>query len=83
VAVTAPKSYFGHPGAGCGAIDMMVGIMILKHRLVPPTLNYRVPDPLCPVCVVHGRPQPLKQSAVMILSHSQHGQAVAVVLGVA
>jgi len=83
VAVTAPKSYFGHLGAGCGAVDMVAGVLALKHRLVPPTLNYRQPDPQCPVRVVHGRPQPLEQPVVMILSHSQYGQAVAVLLGAA
>jgi len=83
VAVTAPKSYFGHLGAGCGAVDMVAGILALKHGLVPPTLNYRVPDPQCPVRVVHDRPQPLEQPVVMILSHTHYGQAVAVVLGTA
>ncbi len=83
VAVTAPKSYFGHLGAGCGAVELVIGVLILKHRLIPPTLNYRVPDPLCPIRVVYGQAQPLEQPIVIILSHAQHGQAVAVVLAAA
>jgi 3-oxoacyl-[acyl-carrier-protein] synthase II len=81
VAVTAPKSYFGHLGAGSGAVDMVAGVLTLKHGLVPPTLNYRLPDPLCPIHVIHDGPQKLEQPAVIILSHTQHGQAVAVALG--
>jgi hypothetical protein len=42
-----------------------------------------VPDPQCPVRVVHGRPQPLEHDTVMILSHAQHGQAIALVLAAA
>jgi 3-oxoacyl-[acyl-carrier-protein] synthase II len=83
VAVTVPKSYYGHLGAGSGAIDMVAGVLALKHRQIPPTLNYRVPDPLCPVRIVHGRQQPLEQPIIMILSHTHYGQAVAVVLGAA
>jgi 3-oxoacyl-[acyl-carrier-protein] synthase II len=81
VPVTATKSYFGYIGAGCGAVDMVTGILALNHRLIPPTLNYRVPDPQCPIRVVHGQPQPLEKPVVLILSHSQHGQAAALVLG--
>ncbi len=81
--MTAPKSCFGHLGAGSGAVDMAAGVLVLKHRRVPPTLNYLLPDPQCPVRVIHGSPQALEQPAVMILSHTQHGQAVALVLGAA
>ncbi len=83
VAVTAPKSCFGHLGAGSGAVDMVAGVLALKYGLVPPTLNYRLPDPLCPIRVIHGQPQTLEQPAVMILSHTQYGQAVALALGAA
>jgi 3-oxoacyl-[acyl-carrier-protein] synthase II len=80
VPVTAPKSCFGHLGAGSSAVDLVAGVLILKHRLVPPTLNYHVPDPHCPIRVVHGRPQSLDKPVVMVLSHTQHGQAMALVL---
>ena len=81
VHVTAPKSYFGHSGAGSGAVEMVVGLLALKHRLIPPTLNYETPDPNCPINVVHGQPRPLESPAVLVLSHSQQGHAVAVLLG--
>ena len=81
VPVTAPKSYFGHLGTAAGALETAVGILALQHGLIPPTLNYEYPDPECPVNVVHGRPAPLAKSVALILSHSRHGQAVAVVLG--
>lgn len=79
--VTAPKSYFGYCGAGSGSVEMVVGLLSLKYRQIPPTLNYETPDPRCPVNVVHGRPQPLESPHVLVVSYSQQGQAVAVVLG--
>jgi 3-oxoacyl-[acyl-carrier-protein] synthase II len=54
---------------------------MLQHRLIPPTLNYETPDPACPVNVVHGQAQPLESPTVLVLSHSQQGRAVAVLLG--
>lgn len=81
VPVTAPKSYYGHSGAGCGAIDMAVALLALKNRTIPPTLNYHKPDPLCPIRVVHDKSQPLEKPIIMVISHSQHGQAVAMLLG--
>jgi 3-oxoacyl-[acyl-carrier-protein] synthase II len=80
VPVTAPKGNFGYLGAGSGALETAVGVLALQHGLVPPTLNYEHPDPQCPVNVVHGRPSPLRCPTVLVLSHSPHGQAVAVVL---
>jgi 3-oxoacyl-[acyl-carrier-protein] synthase II len=62
---------------------MVAGVLALKHGLVPPTLNYRLPDPLCPIRVIHDRPQKLEHPALIILSHTQYGQAVAVALGAA
>jgi 3-oxoacyl-[acyl-carrier-protein] synthase II len=61
-------------------LETAVSVLALQHRLVPPTLNYEHPDPQCPVNVVSGRPLPLARSTALVLSHSPHGQAVAVVL---
>jgi 3-oxoacyl-[acyl-carrier-protein] synthase II len=81
VPVTAPKSYFGCSGAGSGAVEMAVALLMLKHRLIPPTLNYESPDPNCPINVVHGDPKPLESPTVLVLSHSHQGHAVAMLLG--
>jgi 3-oxoacyl-[acyl-carrier-protein] synthase II len=81
VPVTAPKSYYGHFSAGSGAVELAIGLLMLKHRLIPPTLNYETPDPACPVNVVHGQARLLESPTVLVLSHSHQGRAVAVLLG--
>jgi 3-oxoacyl-[acyl-carrier-protein] synthase II len=81
VPVTAAKSCYGHLGAGAGSLEMALCVLALQHGLVPPTLNYEHPDPQCPINVVHGRPLPLGRPTALVLGHSAHGQAVAVVLG--
>jgi 3-oxoacyl-[acyl-carrier-protein] synthase II len=81
VPVTAPKSYFGHLGAASGALETALCLLAFQQGLVPPTLNYEHPDPQCPINVIHGQPLPLARPTALVLGHSRHGQAVAVVLG--
>ena len=80
VPVTAPKSYFGHLGAGAGSLEAALGVLALQHGQAPPTLNYERPDPQCPINVIRGRPMPLERHTALILSHTRQGQAVALVL---
>jgi 3-oxoacyl-[acyl-carrier-protein] synthase II len=81
VPVTAPKSFFGNLGAGGGAVELAASVLALKHRLVPPTLNYERPDPACPIRVVHGEPIPHLKPAALALNHGPNGHAVGVVIG--
>jgi 3-oxoacyl-[acyl-carrier-protein] synthase II len=80
VPVTAPKSFFGHAGAGSSAVELAASIVGLERRLVPPTLNYRSVDPACRVNVVHGRPAAADDRAILKLSIARTGQAVAAVI---
>ncbi len=47
--VVATKSAHGHLIGGGGALEFILGIMALRHRLAPPVLNYLGPDPDCDV----------------------------------
>lgn len=80
VPVTAPKSYFGDLCAATGAVEMAASVLTFEKGLVPPTLNYRRPDPQCPIRVVAGEPVPLGRPAAVVLNHATAGQAAALVL---
>jgi 3-oxoacyl-[acyl-carrier-protein] synthase II len=81
VPVTAPKSFFGNLGAGGGAVEMAASVLGFRHGQVPVTLNYRKPDPACPVAVIHDQPLPITdQRVAVLLNMASTGQAVAVVL---
>ncbi|MFH1921614.1 MAG: beta-ketoacyl-[acyl-carrier-protein] synthase family protein [Planctomycetota bacterium] len=81
VPVTAPKSYFGNLGAAAGAVEMAASVVALGDGLVPATLNYRRPDPKCPVPVVHGEPLAAGARTALLVNWAWVGQAVAVALG--
>ena len=80
IPVTAPKSAFGHLGAGGGAVELAASILGLGAGLVPVTLNYDSPDPDCPVNVVHREPLEDRPGTVLAVNLSSTGQAAAVVV---
>jgi 3-oxoacyl-[acyl-carrier-protein] synthase II len=81
VPVLAPKSYFGNLGAAAGAVEMAASVLALESGLVPSTLNYRQPDPECPVHPIVGGPIRARSSLALTLNWTRAGQATVVVLG--
>jgi 3-oxoacyl-[acyl-carrier-protein] synthase II len=78
--VCALKSYFGSSGAGSGAVETVASVLAVAEGVVPATLNYRTPDPDCPVRVIHGGPLRPQHRTAIVLSQSSTGQAAALVL---
>ena len=80
VPVTAPKSLFGHLGAGGGAVEFAASVLGLERGLVPATLNHDTPDPACPVNVVTGEPLAGRPGTAVAVNLCSTGQAAAVVI---
>lgn len=47
IPVSSTKSMMGHSTTACGAMEMIVALMAVRTGVVPPTINYEVPDPHC------------------------------------
>ena len=47
LAVSSTKSVTGHCFGAAGAIEAMMCALALYHGVLPPTINYRTPDPDC------------------------------------
>jgi len=45
--VSSSKSMTGHLIASAGAVQLAASILALRAGLIPPTINYRDPDPAC------------------------------------
>jgi len=47
LAVSSTKSMMGHTFGAAGAIEAMMCVLALSEGVIPPTINYRHPDPDC------------------------------------
>src|SRR2546429_3842191 len=47
LAVSSTKSVMGHCFGAAGAIEAMMGVLAVRDGVLPPTINYREPDPAC------------------------------------
>jgi len=45
--ISSTKSMTGHMLGAAGAVEIIASAMALKTGIIPPTINYRVPDPDC------------------------------------
>lgn len=79
VPIIAAKSYFGNLGAASGLVEMILGILALRHRQLFATLNYETPDPACPVDVVT-EPRPIEKMVFMNVNVTPQGQASAAII---
>lgn len=82
VAVTATKSMTGHLLGAAGALESVITILSVYHRLVPATINLTDRDPAIELDVVTGSPRPLPDGPVAALNNSfgfgGHNIAVAI-----
>jgi nodulation protein E len=63
--VIATKSAHGHLFGGAGAIELILGVLALQHRIAPPILNYLGPDPECDVPLVLGEAKPIDYEVLL------------------
>jgi 3-oxoacyl-[acyl-carrier-protein] synthase II len=47
LAVSSTKSMTGHMFGAAGAVEAIASALAIHHGLIPPTINYRTPDPDC------------------------------------
>lgn len=54
IPVTSVKGAIGHCMAAAGALETITAVNSLHHGVIPPTRNYRHPDPKIDLDIVHG-----------------------------
>jgi len=60
LAVSSTKSTMGHLLGAAGAVEAIMTTLAIYHRLVPPTINYRNPDPACDLDYVPNEARPVE-----------------------
>lgn len=70
IPVTATKSMTGHLLGAAGALEAVLTVLTLRHRLIPPTINLNDQDPEIDLSVVTGEAQPLPDGDIAALNNS-------------
>lgn len=47
VSISSTKSMTGHMLGAAGAVEFVVACLVVKNKIIPPTINYETPDPEC------------------------------------
>ena len=47
IPISSIKSMMGHLIAAAGAVEMITCLLAIRDGVVPPTINYEIPDPAC------------------------------------
>jgi 3-oxoacyl-[acyl-carrier-protein] synthase II len=65
IAVSSTKGATGHMLGAAGAVEMTVCALAIKNSIVPPTINYQVPDPECDLDYVPNIAREMKVNGVI------------------
>ena len=83
LAVSSNKSMIGHTLSAAGAVEAVFAVMVLVDGRLPPTINYRVPDPALPLDVVPNAARAARVEFVLSNSFGFGGQDTSIVFGAA
>jgi len=80
IPVTSVKGSVGSPLGAAGGLQLAMGLLALKHKVLPPTYNYKIPDPNCPLDVVSKPSRVPKLANALINGHGFGGVNTALML---
>jgi 3-oxoacyl-[acyl-carrier-protein] synthase II len=80
IPISSNKSMVGHTLSAAGAVEAVFTLLTLEHQRIPPTINYRIPDPAIPLDVVPNVARDAKVGRAISNSFGFGGQNVALVM---
>jgi 3-oxoacyl-[acyl-carrier-protein] synthase II len=80
VPISSSKSMLGHLIAAAGAVELIITIMALRRSVLPPTINYEVPDPECDLDYIPNTPREKRIQHALSNSFGFGGQNVSLVV---
>jgi 3-oxoacyl-[acyl-carrier-protein] synthase II len=83
IPISSNKSMIGHSLTAAGAVEAIFTLLSIRHGLLPPTINYDIPDPALPVDCVPNVARAASVRHAISNSFGFGGQNVCLVLGAA
>jgi 3-oxoacyl-[acyl-carrier-protein] synthase II len=81
MAVSSTKSVLGHLFGAAGAVEAMMRVLALHEGVLPPTVNYRTPDPECDLDYVPNEARRTQVEVALSNAMDRGGHNACVLLG--
>lgn len=80
VPISSSKSMLGHLIAAAGVVELVITVMALRKGVIPPTINYETPDPVCDLDYVPNHARDARFRHALSNSFGFGGQNIALVV---
>jgi 3-oxoacyl-[acyl-carrier-protein] synthase II len=80
IPISSTKSMTGHLLGAAGALEAVVCVKTLQDSILPPTINYEIPDPECDLDYVPNQARPAKVEHIMSNSFGFGGHNASIIL---
>lgn len=81
LAVSSTKSMIGHPMGAAGSLEAIACVLAIKHKIIPPTINYETPDPECDLNYTPNLPAEREIQYALSNSFGLGGQNACLIIG--
>ena len=81
IPMSSIKALTGIPTSAAGVLQLIAALLAFRDDVLPPTMNYEIPDPMCDLDYVPNRPRHNRIERAMVLSHGLNGSDACVIVG--
>lgn len=78
--VSSIKSMMGHLIAAAGSVEAITCLLAMRDGVLPPTMNYETPDPVCDLDYIPNQPREVKVNTCLSNSFGFGGQNVSLII---